>query len=38
MVETAAPADELTDGLAEELKRAGIDVDHLTFTSVNSGS
>jgi hypothetical protein len=37
MVAKASLADYLTDGLAE-LKKHGIDVDHLTFTSVNSGS
>jgi hypothetical protein len=37
MVEKAALADYLTDGLAE-LKANGIDVDHLTFASANSGS
>ena len=37
MTEKAPLADYLTDGLAE-LKKSGIDVDHLTFTSVKPGS
>jgi hypothetical protein len=37
MIEKAPLADYLTDGLAE-LTKNGIDVDHLTFTSVTSGS
>ncbi len=36
MVENAVLADELIDGLAE-LKKAGVDVDQLTFASVSSG-
>jgi hypothetical protein len=37
MMAKAPLADYLADGLAE-LKRNGIDVDHLTFMSINSGS
>jgi hypothetical protein len=37
MMEKAALADYLMDGL-DELKTNGIDVDHLTFASVASGS
>lgn len=37
MMEKAPLAGYLADGLAE-LKKSGIDVDHLTFASVSSGS